>query len=120
MAKNKYYTHVQPRLTEIAELSRKGATQAEIAERLGVSRVTLGAYAQKYGEMGDALAGEMLYHDEEVKRAMYTMALEGNTTAQMNWFKIRQMEREREQDDSGDDELVIRIAAPDDLTDTRP
>ena len=43
-----------------------------------------------------------------------------NTTAQMNWFKIRQMERDSERDDGGDDEMVIRIAAPDDQADTRP
>lgn len=120
MAKSKYHTHVQPRLAEIAEMSRKGATYEEIAERLGVSRVSLGAYARGHSELHDALAGEVSYRDEDVKRAMYNMALEGNTTAQMNWFKIRQMERESVRDDGGDDEIVIHITAPDDQTDTQP
>lgn len=52
--KNKYYTHVQPRLDEIAEWAQT-MTEKQIAECLGVGNSTFAKYKAENKELQDAL-----------------------------------------------------------------
>lgn len=47
----KYYTHVLPRLQEIAEMVRTGKTDVEIAAELGVGKTTLRDHRAKHPEL---------------------------------------------------------------------
>ena len=51
----KYETHVLPRLDEIADWCRNGATNAEIAERLGIAMSSFCYYQNKHVEFSEVL-----------------------------------------------------------------
>lgn len=53
--KEKYTTHVQPRLDSILAWRRKGLSEAQIAENLGVSVSQFNVYKQQFSELTDAL-----------------------------------------------------------------
>lgn len=52
--KNKYYTHVQPKLPEIMEMCRT-MTETQIAEALGVGASTFQAYKTEFPELAEIL-----------------------------------------------------------------
>lgn len=49
----KYETHVLPRLDEIVDWCRNGATNAEIAERLGIAMSSFCDYQNKHVEFSE-------------------------------------------------------------------
>lgn len=52
--KSKYFTHVQPRLSEIMEMCRT-MTEVQIAEKLGVGASTFQAYKTEFPELAECL-----------------------------------------------------------------
>lgn len=52
---NKYFTHVQPRLQEIAEWCKEGLIEKEICKRLGVAVSSFAVYKNQYMELLDSL-----------------------------------------------------------------
>lgn len=69
--KSKYETHVQPYLERIRLWVAKGATQQEIAEKLGVTEYTLCRYKGKYEQLKQAIDAPKGYVDDLVEAALY-------------------------------------------------
>ncbi|MED4922109.1 transposase [Weizmannia sp. CD-2023] len=73
--KNKYFTHVQPRLEEIAYWCRDGLTEEEICKRLGISVASLNNYKNEYIELLEALKTNREIADYRVENSLYLRAL---------------------------------------------
>ncbi|KGT40028.1 hypothetical protein P421_00095 [Heyndrickxia coagulans P38] len=73
--KNKYYTHVQPRLEEIAYWCRDGLTEEEICKRLGVSLTSFAEYKKQFPELTDTLKTNREIADYRVENSLYLRAL---------------------------------------------
>ena len=54
--KSKYQTHVEPRLKEIEEWVKNGATDEEVAKALQINVATLYGYKNKYDKLNEAFA----------------------------------------------------------------
>lgn len=112
---NKYETHVAPRLNEIADWVRNGATDIEIAERLGISERSFYEYKNKdeFSQFSQVLKKTRDAVDGEVENALLQSALNGNTTAQIFWLKNRRpklwRDKPAEESDGGDDGIKIVI-----------
>lgn len=132
---SKYETHVAPRLTEIEDWVRNGATDEEVANRLGISRSTFCEYKNQFSEFSDTLKKSKDYVDAQVENALLQRALgydfeevtrellEGklvetkkvkkhiapDITAQIFWLKNRRPEQWREkpiQEDNAEDKSI--------------
>lgn len=86
---NKYESHVAPRLNEVADWVRNGATEREIAERLGISERSFYEYKNGFSQFSQVLKKTRDAVDGEVENALLQSALNGNTTAQIFWLKNR-------------------------------
>lgn len=75
MAKSKYETHVAPRLEEIKDWCRNGATDKEIWERLGISKDSFYEYKKNISDFSDSLKKVKDYVDAEVENALLKRAL---------------------------------------------
>jgi transcriptional regulator with XRE-family HTH domain len=73
--KNKYYTHVHPRLEEIGYWCREGLTEEEICKRLGVSVASFANYKNEFIELLEALKINRQIADYRVEDALYMRAL---------------------------------------------
>jgi len=73
--KNKYDTHVFPRLEEIGHWCREGLTEEEICKRLGVSVSSFNEYKNKYPELSESLKVNKEIADYRVEDALYMRAL---------------------------------------------
>lgn len=73
-AKGKYDTHVKPRLLTIKAWKRKGLTDEEIWNKLGISRDSFYSYKLKYSEFSDVLKGGLDDFLSEVEESHYKMA----------------------------------------------
>ena len=101
---SKYETHVAPRFGEIADWVRNGATEKEIAERLGIAMSTFCDYKREFSEFSEVLKKTREAVDGEVENALLQAALGGNTTAQIFWLKNRRPKLWRDKpDESGAD-----------------
>lgn len=78
---SKYETYVAPRLEEIADWVRNGATDRQIAERLGIAESTLNEYKKLFSEFSECLKNTRAYVDGQVENALLKKALNGDTTA---------------------------------------
>lgn len=72
---SKYETHVQPRLTEIADWARNGVTDKQIGENLGISQDTFIEYKKRYPEFSECLKRTRELVDAEVENALLKRAL---------------------------------------------
>lgn len=104
---SKYETHVAPRLGEVADWVRNGATDEEIAERLDIGRSSFYDYKREFSDFSDTLKKTRDAVDGEVENALLQNALNGNTTAQIFWLKNRRPDKWR-------DKPVETIDEPDD------
>lgn len=95
---NKYDTHVAPRLVEVADWVRNGATDEEIADRLGIAISTFYEYKSKaeFSEFSEVLKKTRDAIDGDVENALLQAALSGNTTAQIFWLKNRRPKQWRD------------------------
>lgn len=96
MAKSKYETHVAPRLEEIKDWCRNGATDKEISERLGISKDSFYEYKKQFSDFSDSLKKNKEICDAEVESALHKAALGGNITAIIFWLKNRRPDKWRE------------------------
>lgn len=92
----KYETPVLPRLDEITDWCRNGATNAEIAERLGIAMSSFCDYQNKHVEFSEVLKKTKDFVDGQVENALLQSALAGNTTAQIFWLKNRRPDKWRD------------------------
>ena len=76
MAKGKYVQWLQPdNLLRLQAWARDGATDAEIAERIGIGRDTLYLWKKKYPDISDTLKRGKEVVDIEVENALLKRAL---------------------------------------------
>src|SRR5690606_11254978 len=73
--KNKYHTHVEPRLKEIEAWARDGLTEEQIAKNLGVAYSTFRKYKNEYPALSAALKKGKEVIDIEVENALLKRAL---------------------------------------------
>ena len=98
MAKSKY----DPTLIPAIEMwARDGLIESEIAKKLGIGYSTLSLWKTKYVEIVEALKTNKEAADARVEKALYTKALDGDTTAQIFWLKNRQPGKWRDKRDIG-------------------
>lgn len=93
---SKYETHVAPRLDEIADWVRNGATEKDVAERLGISERSFYEYKNEFSQFSQVLKKTRDAVDGEVENALLQSALSGNTTAQIFWLKNRRPKKWRD------------------------
>lgn len=96
MAKSKYETHVAPRLEEIKDWVRNGATDDEIISKLGIARSSFYEYKRNISDFSDSLKETKEIVDSQVENALLQNALKGNITAQIFWLKNRRSKQWRE------------------------
>ncbi len=72
---SKYQTHVAPRLEEIKDWVRNGATDKEVAERLGISETSFYDYKNEFSEFSESIKKGKDYVDAEVENALLKRAL---------------------------------------------
>ncbi|MDE7330299.1 MAG: transposase [Clostridia bacterium] len=96
MAKSKYETHVAPRLEEVKDWCRNGATDKEIWEKLGISKDSFYEYKKHFSDFSDSLKESKEICDAEVESALHKAALGGNITAIIFWLKNRRPDKWRE------------------------
>lgn len=73
--KNKYFTHVKPRLKDIEHWCRDGLTEEEICKRLGVSVSSFSEYKNKYPELLEVLKRGKEEADYAVEDALFKRAI---------------------------------------------
>lgn len=73
--KNKYHTHVEPRLIEIEGWARDGLIDEQIAKNLGVAYSTFRTYVSKFPALSAALKKGKAVIDREVENALLKRAL---------------------------------------------
>ncbi len=105
---SKYQTHVAPRLNEIADWVRNGASNKEIAKRLGISIDSFCEYQKEFSEFSEVLKKTREAVDGEVENALLQNALKGNITAQIFWLKNRRPKQWRDKpvEDTGDEDAT--------------
>lgn len=117
MAKSKYESHVAPRLEEIKDWCRNGATDFEIYTRLGISKDAFYKYKQQFSDFSDSLKHTRAYCDAQIENALFKAAKAGNVTAQIFWLKNRRGKVWREKPEgvaaSTDDRVVINLSIED-------
>lgn len=100
---SKYDTHVAPRLEEIKDWVRNGATDKELWEKLHISMDSFYEYKKQFSEFSESLKETKEYVDAKVENALLTNALKGNITAQIFWLKNRRPNQWREKQDQSEE-----------------
>ncbi|MRN25654.1 transposase [Romboutsia ilealis] len=118
LAKSKYFTHVEPKLTLVEGWARDGLTDEQIAKNLGISTKTFYEYKKNYLQFLQALKKGKEVVDYEVENALLKRALgyeydeityengkevkrvtkqvAPDTTAQIFWLKNRRPDKWRD------------------------
>lgn len=105
---SKYETHVKPRLVEVEDWVRNGASDKQVGERLGISADTLIVYKKQFPEFSECLKNTRACVDGQVENALLKKALSGDTTAMIFWLKNRRPDkwRDKPQDDDKETQEV--------------
>lgn len=111
---SKYETHVKPRLSEVADWVRNGASDREVAVRLGISADSLIEYKKRFSEFSECLKNTRACVDGQVENALLQKALSGDTTAMIFWLKNRRADKWRdkpveETEDSKQEGFLISV-----------
>jgi len=72
---SKYETHVAPRLEEIKDWVRNGATDKEVWERLGISENSFYEYKKRFSEFSESIKENKEIVDAKVESALLKRAL---------------------------------------------
>lgn len=72
--KNKYKTHVEPKLLLVEAWARDGVIDEDIAKKLGVAYSTFREYVKKYSALSAALKKGKEVADVEVENALFKRA----------------------------------------------
>ena len=72
---SKYETHVAPRLEEVRDWCRNGATDEEIAKRLGIAYSTFKEYKNEFSAFSAVLKESKEFVDMQVENALLKRAL---------------------------------------------
>ena len=72
---SKWETHVEPRLEEVRQWAKAGATNKEIAAALGINADTFYVYQNEYSDFSDAIRDGRMAGAAEVKTALLKLAV---------------------------------------------
>ena len=72
---SKYETHVEPRIEEVRQWAKAGATNREIAAALGIDESVLYDYTKKFPEFSKAMTEGRMAGAAEVKTALLRLAV---------------------------------------------
>ena len=98
MAEAKYKEWLLPEnLLRIQGWAMDGLIEAQIAENIGISTVTMWEWKKKYSNFANALKVSKDIADRQIENALFKAAKEGNITAQIFWLKNRKPDKWREQ-----------------------
>ena len=100
--KEKYSTHVQPRLDEIQKWSKSGLTEFEMCKRLGIARSVWHDYKNKYTDIADVIKEGRAIANFTVEKSLFKRA----TGYQYKETKVVVGDRDRT-------EITTREVAPD-------
>ena len=75
MANNKYYTHVKPRFEEIEQWVANGATQENVAKKLGISQRSLTSYLKDFADFASLYKKGQIDLVAELRGALITKSL---------------------------------------------
>ena len=90
MAVSKHETwETKERLELLEGWCRRGYTEEQISESMGISVVTLYLWKKRSEKIRNALKTGKDVADTQVENALYKNAIEGNITAQIFWLKNR-------------------------------
>lgn len=103
---SKYETHVAPRLEEIKDWCRNGATDEEVAKRLGINIDTLYTYKKQFSEFSEAIKKGKEIFDSEVENALYERCIGGKVTLQRP-FKVKRTRFEKGKKVSEEEVMVM-------------
>lgn len=116
LAKGKYTDWITDEgICKLGQWAADGATDAEIAAKIGISRKTLYEWAKKFPQLGKALERGRKRSNDEVEAALYKKCL-GYTVKVKKTFKLRRVEYdeatgrkvgEREELVTGEDEVHV-------------
>lgn len=81
---------------QVFKLCLLGATDAEIADFLGISVATFNNWKLKEPELVESLKRGKLDADSNVAKSLYRRAIDGEVTAQIFWLKNRQPSKWRD------------------------
>ena len=117
MAKGRYQKWLEPENLILLEgWARDGLTDEQIAKNMGISSKTLYEWKNKYSEICKSLKKGKEVADYQVENALFTSALEGNTTAQIFWLKNRRPDKWRDkQKEENDTDNKITIVLGNDV-----
>ena len=73
--KSKYDTHVKPRFEEIIKWCKRGATDKEIIQMLGIKKSAFYDYLNKYTEFSELIKNNRIDAIEEIKNALFKRAV---------------------------------------------
>lgn len=73
--KNKYHSHVEPKLLLVEAWARDGTIDEDIAKKLGVAYSTFRVYVDKYPALSAALKRGKEVADVEVENALFRRAI---------------------------------------------
>lgn len=78
--KNVYDSKIKPRLDEIKEWCKKGATERSIAKKLGVAYSTFNKYKVEKTELTELLKNNRAKAVDDIENAMFQSAIGGKQT----------------------------------------
>lgn len=73
--KSKYESHVKPRFDEIIKWCKRGATDKEIIQMLGIGKSAFYDYLGKYTEFSELIKKNRIDAIEEIKNALFKRAV---------------------------------------------
>jgi hypothetical protein len=73
--KNKYYSHVEPRLEEIKQWCRDGLIEEEMCKKLGISVWAINEYKKQFPELTKSLRENKEIADGKVEDSLYQRAI---------------------------------------------
>jgi hypothetical protein len=83
------WTEDKVKSTLLKGWARNGLTNEQIAQNMGISKVTFYEWRNKFPNFANLIKEDKEYCDNQVENALYKAAMEGNTTAQIFWLKNR-------------------------------
>lgn len=96
-------------LSKLKDWGKAGLTMEQIAQNMGIQRMTLYNWMHKYPELGEQLKKSKDEADMNVENALYKAAMSGNVTAQIFWLKNRKRDEWGEKKEEKQDTVKIDI-----------
>ena len=96
-------------LTKIKEWGLSGLTMEQIAQNMGITKMTLYNWMHKFPELAEQLKISRETADANVENALYNAAMSGNVTAQIFWLKNRKKDEWGEKKEEKQDTVKIEI-----------